>query len=121
MKATASFSIEQGLLIKFTEVVDEKKIDRNAVITTLIKGWVNDNTEVKMVICGKCSANYSGLLTECPQCRLKTLRESKKQQLKELEVRRVKMVKWVAEKKANQSELDIMNVEIEALKKDLGD
>lgn len=121
MKTSKTFSIEIGLVNNFNKTCAENTLNCNAVISKLIKEFIGEMNldNIKMKTCGVCEAIYSGNLPECPECKLKKRIEDKQQLLEELKIKKVKMEKWLKEGKAQQNEMDIIDIEIKALEEDL--
>ena len=118
MKVTVTISVENDIYGRFLGVCGVEGIDKNRTIEYLMQELIEKKT-TKMIVCKKCNASYTSKLSECPQCKIERNQLSKKNELKELQERRKKLAGWKKEGKAKQSEIDIVDVEIEALKKDI--
>lgn len=118
MRTAQTFSIEREIANGFYGIIEEKGYNKNRVIEQLLSAYIEEH-QFKMVECKECNAAYSTKLSECPQCRIGRRKQEKEELLKETEAKREKMAKWVEEGKAQQQEVDILDVEIASLKKEL--
>jgi len=120
MKTTLTMSIESNLAAKFVQLCDEKGLSKNRTIEHLMGKFVHSH-DARMVQCETCGAAYSNNLTECPQCRLKRIVRENKKELASLEIKRKKYQQHVKKGSGTQEELDKIDMDIDALKKAIGE
>jgi len=73
MKSSISFSLESMVIQRFQDIVNLKQLDRNKVLSDLIRDYIEDQEgqKFKIKICPVCKAQYSEKLVSCPSCAMK--------------------------------------------------